>query len=54
MIGNRLLSFHEFKDKFGDHPRCLLDHYAIVQALRGLCSDNGINNNDAFFSGITP
>ena len=53
MIGNRLLSFHEFKDKFGDHPRCLLDHYAIVQALRGLCSDNGINNNDAFFSGIT-
>ena len=40
MIGDRLLEYNEYRIKFGDYPRGMLDHFIIVQALKDICNRN--------------
>ena len=54
MQGNRLLSYDEFRDKFGVYARGMLDHYTIVQALGNICNNLRLSNNEQFYFGDHP
>ena len=47
MIDNRIMNYNEFKEKFGEFPRGLLDHNVILQAL------NVFGNRNVSFSQAT-
>ena len=51
MIGTRLLNLEEFRGKFGEYPRCLLDYFTISNALKDLCRHDNFNDENAFYFG---
>ena len=50
---DRLLTFDEFKDKYGDYPRCVMDYVLIRNAVKNLLGPNRlIQDNTFYFQGI--
>ena len=51
MRDNRLITLIEYRDKFGEYPRCILDYYAISNALREVSRHINFNGNANFYFG---